>query len=119
VCPPGAGKLGGSRTGASVKPPATESHPGRLVDPAQCSPDDILVYLTSHWLQHHGRQVMEGGGTQPAPNTLASMLGHLSTRLQELGRRGVVRWAGRDDHLVHFTRAAAMRHGRLLCREVL
>ena len=57
-------------------------------DPAQCRPDDILVYLTSHWLQHHGRQVMEDGNTQPAPNTLASMLGHLSTRLQELGRRG-------------------------------
>lgn len=53
-----------------------------------CSPDDVVVYLRSHYLEEHGRQERADGGTRPAPSSLATTVAHLSTRFAELGRRG-------------------------------
>jgi hypothetical protein len=61
----------------------------RLGQPAiQSSPNDLLVYVCSHWVRSHGRQMLSTGARIPAPSSLNVMFAHLSTRFAELGRRG-------------------------------
>lgn len=56
---------------------------------ATCTPPDLLVYLEQHWVPTHGGTVL---GDQPhlvaAPNSVNTILSHLSTGFQLLGRRG-------------------------------
>lgn len=58
----------------------------------QCTPNDLVVYLESGFLQQHGRQTAEDGSSCPAPSTLNTAVAHLSTRFQELGCRGMWDW---------------------------
>jgi hypothetical protein len=53
-----------------------------------CTPDDLLVYLESSFTREHGRQVAADGSRCAAPSTVSNAVSHLSTRFQELGRRG-------------------------------
>jgi hypothetical protein len=60
----------------------------RLFKPPQfCNPTGLAVYLESHYLEQHGRQVLEDGSTRPAPSSVATTVAHLSTRFAELGRQ--------------------------------
>ena len=54
----------------------------------QCTPDDLIVYLESSFIKQHGRQAAADGSSCPAPSTVKTIVSHLSTKFQQLGRRG-------------------------------
>jgi integrase len=55
---------------------------GRTV--LDCTPDDVLVYITAHWLPgHSGRQ-----SSEPGPSAVKSHLSLLSGALARVGREG-------------------------------
>lgn len=58
-----------------------------------CNPNDVVVYLESTYIKQHGRQRAADGSCCPAPSSVSGIVAHLSTRFQELGRRGVWDWA--------------------------
>jgi hypothetical protein len=54
----------------------------------QCTSNDLIVYLESSFIRQHGRQTAADGSQCPAPGTFSGAVANLSTRLQQLGRRG-------------------------------
>jgi len=87
----------------------TASHLGKAA--VQCTPGDLVVYLTSYWLGNHGRQILANGATAPAPSTLESTLSHLSTRFAELGRRGDWDLAAQKGNPCHSMQVKTFRGG--------
>ena len=51
-------------------------------------PEDILVYLTQHWLPNHGGAETAAGNRIAAPSSLSSIKSHLAQEFDLLGRTG-------------------------------
>jgi hypothetical protein len=84
----------GSRTAAAavardflswLGPHSTARH----VSPANCTPEDIVVFLESHWLHQHGSTLLSDGEVHAAPSYLSTSMSHLSGMFKVLGRVGV------------------------------
>lgn len=53
-----------------------------------CLPEDIMVYLTMHWLPAHAGTTTKTGHRLSAPGSLSAVKSSLSTELEQLGRTG-------------------------------
>ena len=53
-----------------------------------CVPEDILVYLTTHWLPNHAGSATNSGTKIAAPSSLCGVRSSLSTEFEQLGRNG-------------------------------
>lgn len=49
-------------------------------------PEDILVYLTQHWLPSHAGSITSNGELIAAPGSMSSIQSHLSSEFEVLGR---------------------------------
>ena len=52
-------------------------------------PENIMVYLTQHWLPHHAGSSTPAGELMAAPSSLAGVKSHLSREFKLLGRTRV------------------------------
>jgi len=50
------------------------------------TPEDLLVYLTQHWLPNHARSGTSAGELIAAPSSLSGVKSHLATEFELLGR---------------------------------
>ncbi len=53
-----------------------------------CLPEDIMVYLTTHWLPRHVGTTTKLGHKLAAPGSLSGLKSSLATELEQLGRTG-------------------------------
>ena len=52
------------------------------------TPEDMLVYLTQHWLPNHAGSITSGGELIAAPSSLSGTKSHLAKEFELLGRSG-------------------------------
>ena len=72
-------------------------------------PEDILVYLTQHWLPNHAGAGTTAGNRIAAPGSLSSIKSHLAQEFDLLGRTGdwnASTQSGNPMHSVQVTRMA-------------
>ena len=53
-----------------------------------CTPEDLMVYLTTQWLPNHAGTTTKTGHKLPAPGSLLGVKSSLSTEFEQLGRTG-------------------------------
>ena len=53
-----------------------------------CLPEDVMVYLTTHWLPNHAGSATSTSLKIAAPSSLAGVRSSLSTEFEQLGRNG-------------------------------
>lgn len=53
-----------------------------------CLPEDVMVYLTTHWLPNHAGSTTNTHAKIAAPSSLAGVRSSLSTEFEQLGRNG-------------------------------
>ena len=72
-------------------------------------PEDILVYLTQHWLPNHGGAEIAAGNRIAAPSSLSSIKSHLAQDFDLLGRTGdwnASTQSGNPMHSIQLTKMA-------------
>ena len=74
-------------------------------------PEDILVYLTEHWLPAHAGSSTMSGTTIAAPSSLASIKSHLATEFDLLGRTGTWDSAAQTGNPMHSTQVKGVLRG--------
>lgn len=97
------GYLQALQAGAAIQAmcvqPATQQHRDKAVvelqqwlqkgytgrDLQQCIPEDIVVYLTSWWIEQHGGCTAHDGSKFAAPVSLEALLSHLAIELEKQG----------------------------------
>ena len=78
---------------------------------ANIVPEDLLVYLTQHWLPNHAGSFTADGEAVAAPSSLAGVKSHIATELEVLGRSGEWNPLTKQGNPMHSTQIRNMLKG--------
>ena len=75
------------------------------------TPEDMLVYLTQHWLPHHAGSATSAGELTAAPSSLSGIKSHLAMEFELPGRTGVWNSATQTGNPMHSIQIKTMLTG--------